>query len=93
MEGRLSWSSFFSHGKTNSWGVQTASLETEKIIVKNQQTNQEGLILILHVSINDCKYILIDTGLYLGQITSRKRVGAQNQKHPNRDKKNFWITK
>ena len=32
------------------------------------------------------------TGSYLGQITSRKRVAAQNWKRPNRDKI-FKITK
>ena len=34
------------------------------------------------------------SGSYLGQITSEKRVGTQNRKHPNRGmKKTFKITK
>ena len=51
---------FFSHGKTNSFGVLTASFWTEKITVKKQQTDQEGRILILDISLNDSRYILID---------------------------------
>ena len=36
----------------------------------------------------------IKEGLYLGQITSEKWVGTQNQKHPNWGvKKTFKITK
>ena len=51
---------FFSHGKTNSCGVLIAYFEAEKITVKIQQTNHSGRILILDVSINDSKYILIN---------------------------------
>ena len=29
-------------------------------------------------------------GPYLGRITSRKRVGAENEKRPNRDMQNFF---
>ena len=29
------------------------------------------------------------SGLYLGRITSGKRVGAQNEKCPNRDMQNY----
>ena len=32
----------------------------------------------------------LPSGLYLGQITSGKRVGAQNKKRPNRDMQNYF---
>ena len=32
----------------------------------------------------------LPSGLYLGQITSGKQVGAQNEKHPNRDMQNYF---
>ena len=51
---------FFSHGKTNSCGVLTSYLATEKCTVKKQQTDIDDRILILDVSINDFKYILIN---------------------------------
>ena len=50
---------FFSQGKTNSCGVLTAYLRTEKFTVK-KQTDIDGCILILDVSINDSEYILIN---------------------------------
>ena len=31
----------------------------------------------------------LPSGRYLGRITSGKRVGAQNEKHPNRDMQNY----
>ena len=51
---------FFSHGKTNSRGVQIAYIRTEKFTVKKQQTDYSGCILILDVSIIDSEYILIN---------------------------------
>ena len=52
---------FFSHGKTNSCGFLTAFFEKETFFfVKKQDTDQEGRILILDVSINDFEYILIN---------------------------------
>ena len=51
---------FFSHGKSNSCGVLTAYLGTGTFTVKKQQTDKEGRILILDVSINDSEYILIN---------------------------------
>ena len=51
---------FFSHGKTNSCGVLIAYFGTEKFTVKKQQTDHNGRILILDVSINDSEYILIN---------------------------------
>ena len=51
---------FFSHGKTNSCGVLIAYFGTEKITVKIQQTDHSGRILILDVSINGSKCILIN---------------------------------
>ena len=51
---------FFSHGKTNSCGVLIAYFGTEKITVKIQQTDHSGRILILDVSINNSKCILIN---------------------------------
>ena len=51
---------FYSHGKANSFGVLTAYFWTEKVTLKKQQTDQEGCISILDVSLNDSEYILID---------------------------------
>ena len=51
---------FYSHGKTNSCGVLLAYFGTEKFTVKKQQTDLNGRILILDVSINDSEYILIN---------------------------------
>ena len=51
---------FFSHGKSNSCSVLIAYFGTGTFIVKKQQTDKEGCILILAVSINDSEYILIN---------------------------------
>ena len=51
---------FFSHGKTNSCGVLTAYFGKETFNVKKQETDKEGCILILDVSVNDSEYILIN---------------------------------
>ena len=51
---------FFSHGKTNSCGILTAYFEKETFFVKKRETDKEGRILILDVSINDFEYILIN---------------------------------
>ena len=51
---------FFSHGKSNSCGVLIAYFGTGTFTVKKQQTDKEGRILILDVSINDSEYILIN---------------------------------
>ena len=51
---------FFSHGKSNSCGVLIAFFGTGTFTVKKQQTDKEGRILILDVSINDSEYILIN---------------------------------
>ena len=51
---------FFSHGKSNSCGVLSAYLGTGTFTVKKQQTDKEGRILILDVSINDSEYFLIN---------------------------------
>ena len=51
---------FFSHGKTNSYEVLIAYFGTEKFTVKKQQTDHNGRILILDVSINDSEYILMN---------------------------------
>ena len=50
----------FSHGKTNFCGVLTAYIGKETFNVKKQETDKEGRILILHVSVNDSEYILIN---------------------------------
>ena len=52
---------FFSHGKKNSCGVVTAYFGKETFNVKKQETNKEGRILILDVSVNDSEYILINS--------------------------------
>ena len=44
---------FFSHWKTNSCCVLTAFFGNETFNVKKQETDKEGRILILDVSIND----------------------------------------
>ena len=51
---------FYSHGKSNSCGVLIAYFGTGTFTVKKQQTDKEGRILILDVSINDSEYILIN---------------------------------
>ena len=48
MEGRFSWSVFFSHRNTNSCSIITAYFETEKSTIKKEQTDQEGGIFILN---------------------------------------------
>ena len=50
----------FSHGKSNSCSVLIAYFGTGTFMVKKQQTDKEGRILILPVSINDSEYILIN---------------------------------
>ena len=49
---------FFSHEKSDSCGVLIAYFRTRTFIVKKQQTDKEGRILISYVSINDSEYIL-----------------------------------
>ena len=51
---------FFSHRKTNSCSVLTAYFGKETFNVKKQETDKEGCILILDVSVNDSKDILIN---------------------------------
>ena len=50
---------FFSHGKTNSCGVLIAYFQTEKFTVK-KQTDHNGCILILNISINQWFRIYFD---------------------------------
>ena len=50
---------FFSHGKSNSCGFLIAYFGTGTFIVKKQQTDKEGRISILDVSVSDSEYILI----------------------------------
>ena len=51
---------FFSHGKTNSCGVQTAYFRKETFNVKKHETDKESRILIFDVSVNDSEYIRIN---------------------------------
>ena len=52
---------FFSHRKTNSCGVLTTYFGNETFTVeKKQETDKQGRILILDVSVNDSEYILIN---------------------------------
>ena len=53
-------SQFFAHGKSNSCGVLIAYCRTGTFIVKKQQTDKDGRILILDVSVNDSECILIN---------------------------------
>ena len=64
---------FFPHGKTNSWGVLTANFGKQTFNVKKQETDKEGHILILDVSVNDSEYILIN--LYNAN-TEKEQVNA-----------------
>ena len=50
----------FSHGKTNSCGVLTAYFRKETFTIKKRETDKEGRILILDVSVIDSEYILIN---------------------------------
>ena len=59
-KGNFKDSVFFSYGKSNSCGILTAYFGTKTFTVKKQQTDKEGRILILDVSINDSEYILIN---------------------------------
>ena len=51
---------FFFHGKTNSCSDLTAYFGKETFAIKEQETDKEGRILILDVSVNDSEYILIN---------------------------------
>ena len=51
---------FFSHEKTNSCGFLTAYFGKKNFNVKKQETDKEGCISILDVSINDSEHILIN---------------------------------
>ena len=59
------------NGLSNSCGVLIAYFGTGTFIVKKQQTDKEGRILILDVSINDSEYILIN--LY-NAITENEQI-------------------
>ena len=50
----------FSHGKSNFCGILIVYFETGTFTIKKQQTDKEGRVLILNVSINDSEYILIN---------------------------------
>ena len=66
----------FSHGKSNSCGSFTAYFGTGTFIIKKQQKDKEGRILILDVSINDSEYILIN--LY-NAITEKEQDVLSNR--------------
>ena len=51
---------FLSHGKRNSWGVFISYIGTHNFVVNNQKTENVGRILILDVTINDVKFVLIN---------------------------------
>ena len=51
---------YFLSRKSNSCGVLIAYFGTGTFTIKKQQTDKEGHILILDVSINDSEYILIN---------------------------------
>lgn len=60
MERWLERSSFFSHRKSDSCGTFSGYFGTEIVIFKKQQSYEEGLILIINVSISDSECILIN---------------------------------
>ena len=60
MERWLERSSFFSHRKSDSCVALSGCFGTEIVIFKKQQSYEEGLILIINVSISDSECILIN---------------------------------
>lgn len=60
MEKGFQSSKYFSHGNSNCCGFLTVYFETETFTFKKQQTNKDGHISILHVSINDSEYIIVN---------------------------------
>ena len=54
-------SDIFSHGKTKSCAVSTFYSGTEYLTVKKDETDKEGQIFILVISIIDPEYILINS--------------------------------
>ena len=66
---------FFPNGKTNSCGALTTYFGKETFNVKKQETDKEGRILILDVSVNDSEYILIN--LYNAN-TEKEQINAFN---------------
>ena len=51
---------YYSHGKTNSCGVLIATYGNLNICVKNRMHDNDGIILILHATINGSDYLLIN---------------------------------
>ena len=51
---------FFSHGKRNSCGVLISYIGRHNFVLNNQKTDNNGRILILDVTINDAKFVLMN---------------------------------
>ena len=51
---------YFTHGKTNSYGVLIAFYGNINVVVKNQFNDDNGRILILEVMIDDTQYLLVN---------------------------------
>ena len=58
----------FSFHKINSCSFLIAYFGTETLFVNKQETDKEGHILILYVSINDSEYILINANTEKEQL-------------------------
>ena len=51
---------YFSHGKTNSWGVRILFYRNVNAVVKNQFNYDNGKILILEKTIDETQYLLVN---------------------------------
>ena len=101
MERWLERSSFFSHRKSDSCGALSGYFGTEIVIFKKQQSYEEGLILIINVSISDSECILIN--LYNANIKIKQidvlsnlfellREFDTNPKKIHNYGRGFWFT-
>ena len=51
---------FFSHGKTNSWGVAIGYIGSNKVDVLDIKINKSGRILILDVKVDETNFVLVN---------------------------------
>ena len=79
-------STYYSHGKTNSWGVLMAIYGNMNICVKNKVNDNDGSVLILKATIDGSDYLLIN--LY-NPNTDREREKLTTMKNVNNFLKTF----
>ena len=65
---------FFSQEKSNSCGVLIAYFGTGTFTVKNEQSDKEGRIFIVDVSINDSEYIMINLYEQIDVLSSLSKL-------------------